>query len=266
MQEIFTKISYKFAQELKHRALYPMPPMNLIRNAGSTDINHYIDNMTLYTRDIIEQCMLKRNSSVLDIGCGAGRVANGLVHYLTIDGSYTGVDSDQRAISWCKKNISVKNSNFEFYSVDIKNDYYHNDDNNQSNQYDLSFLADKKFDCVIALSIFNHLKLGDTKVYLSEISKRLTKNGVAYLTFFTIDDAFFDFRSRTNKHKGLKKSEDGVWYGYKKQSFFAGYEEDFLNQLLDNSNLRIINHSPGSWVQKKKSRIYLDWYLVSSKN
>lgn len=266
MQEIFAKVSDKFYRELGYRAQYPVPPMHLIRNAGSTDIPHYIDNMSIYTKDVIEQCMLKRNSNVWEIGCGAGRIANGLIHYLNIEGSYVGTDVDKEAISWCEENIAVRNANFDFYPIDISNNYYYEDDNQELNKYDFSYLEDRQFDCTIALSVFNHLKLEDTKKYLQEIGRRLNRNGVAYLTFFTIDHEFFAFQERTKQHLNLNRHRNGIWYGYKRQSFFVGYETNVLEQLLASANLRILNHSPGSWAQKKNSRIYLDWYLVASNN
>ena len=266
MQELFTKISDKFYQELSHCSQYPIPPMNLIRNAGSTDVPHYIDNMFIYTKDVIEQCMLKRNSKVWEIGCGAGRIPNGLINYLTVEGSYVGIDVDREAVAWCEKNIAVRNANFEFYPVNVANNYYYEDDNQELNKYDFSYLEDRQFDCAIALSVFNHLKLEDTKQYLQEISRRLTRNGVGYLTFFTIDADFFAFQERTKQHLSLNRHKNGIWYGYKRQSFFAGYESTVLEQLFAAANLRILNHSPGSWAQKKNSRIYLDWYLVTSDN
>ncbi len=263
MQEVYSKIAHSFRQEMSGKAHYPMPPLKLIQFSGSSDIPHYVDNMLLYTGDIIEQCMLKRNSRVLELGCGAGRVANALVNYLDVEGSYVGLDVNEEIIAWCHRDISVRNANFEFYQVNIANNYYYDTDNQQQNSYDFSFLKDDQFDCVIALSLFNHLKLEDARQYLTEIGKRLNRNGVAYLTFFVIDDYFHAFREKTKIHLDLYRTEEGMWHGYERQSFFAGYEEPLLENLFQEAGLTVLTKTPGSWVQKPHARIYQDWYLVT---
>lgn len=259
---IYSQIAESFYWQLKQKAHYPLPPQRLIEYCGSNNIPHYIDNMLLYSKDIIQQCMLKRNHQVLEIGCGAGRIANGLFHYLNKDGQYLGVDVNSEIINWCKKFISNRNSNFQFQQIPAINDYYYQKYNNKANHYNFDFLGDRQFDCVFAVATFNHLRLEDTQQYLQEIGKRLKANGVAYFTFFVIDKEFFEFRKKTKLHSGLRQDSAGVWYGYERQSSFTGYEISTLKELLDDANLRIITYHPGSWAQKKRSRLYQDWLLV----
>lgn len=266
MREIFEKTAARFRQELCNVAQYPIPPLELIKNSGSHNIAHYIDNMIFYTADIIQHCMLKRNSRVLDLGCGSGRIARGLLHYLNIEGSYVGIDVNDSAIAWCIDNLSMQNANFSFHYMHINNNYYYNDDNSQRNIYNFSFLKDRKFDCIIELSLFNHLRLEDTVQYLKEIGKRLDKDGVAYLTFFVIDEEFLSFQKRTGQHVGLRRQENGIWYGYQRQHFFAGYEQHLLQTIFEEAGLVAIASSKGSWAQKSEARIYQDWYLVTAPN
>jgi SAM-dependent methyltransferase len=263
LQWIFSKIAEKFSHELSHVAYSPIPSIELIKSCGSNNIPHYIENMSFYTQDIIRQCILKRNSKILDFGCGAGRIARGLLQYLDREGSYLGIDVNRSAIDWCNQNITTRNANFTFRSIDITNSYYYNDDNLQQNNYDFSFLGAAKFDCIVAICLFNHLKLTDTKQYLQEIAKRLVKDGVAYLTFFTIDEEFFQFRYRTGLHVDLNSGEDGVWHGYQHNDFFAGYETSMLESMFTEARLTVIDSSLGSWAEKSNARIYQDWYLLT---
>lgn len=265
-ESIFSQIADCFYGQLKQKAHYPIPPQKLIEFCGSHNIPHYIDNMLLYSKDIVQQCMLKRNHRVLEIGCGAGRIANGLFHYLNREGSYLGIDVHPQVIDWCQKFISNRSSNFEFQRVPVINNYYYQKNNQKTNYYNFSFLGDRQFDCIFAVATFNHLRLEDTKQYLQEVGKRLSVNGVAYFTFFIINDEFFEFREKTKLHQGLHKDDSGVWYGYERQSSFTGYEIPTLKELLDDANLRIITYHPGSWAQKKRSRLYQDWLLVEKKN
>lgn len=264
-ESIFSQIAQRFHEQLKQQAHYPLPPQKLIEFCGSHNIPHYIDNMLLYSQDIVQQCMLKRNHRVLEIGCGAGRIANGLFHYLNRDGSYLGLDVHPEVINWCNKFISNRSRNFKFQQIPVINNYYYQKNNQQKNNYDFSFLGDRHFDCIFAVATFNHLRLEDTRQYLQEIGRRLTVNGVGYFTFFIINEEFFSFRERTKLHQGLRKNDAGVWYGYERQSFFTGYEIPILKELLDEANLQIITYHPGSWAQKKRSRLYQDWLLVERK-
>jgi cyclopropane fatty-acyl-phospholipid synthase-like methyltransferase len=210
--------------------------------------------------------MLKRNHKVLEIGCGAGRIANGLFHYLNQEGKYLGLDVHPEIIDWCKKFITTRNSNFQFKQLTLSNNYYYQKNNNKFNQYNFDFLGEQKFDCIFAVATFNHLRLEDTQQYLQQIGKRLKNNGVAYFTCFIIDEEFFEFQEKNNLHRGLKQDSAGVWYGYERQSSFTGYEIPTLKYLLDDANLKIITYHPGSWAQKKRSRLYQDWLLVEKNN
>ena len=262
---IYSRIANRFYWELKTKAHEPIPPQKLINYSGSPNVPHYINNMLLYSKDIIQQCMLKRNHKVLEVGCGAGRIANGLLHYLNQEGEYLGIDVDPEIINWCNNFITTRNSNFKFKQVSVVNNYYYEKDNNKVNSYDFDFLGKQEFDCAIAVATFNHLRMEDAQQYLQEISKRLKPKGIAYLTFFIIDQCFIDFKKRTKLHRELKKNETGVWYGYARHSSFTGYEIQTLTELLDDANLRILTYHPGSWAQKKRSRLFQDWLLVERK-
>lgn len=259
---IYSRIADSFYWELKAKSYEPIPPQKLIFYSGSNNIPHYIDNMLLYSKDIIKQCMLKRNHKVWEIGCGAGRIANGLSHYLNREGEYVGIDVNPEIINWCNKFISNRHNNFKFARISVDNNYYYEKSNNKINKYDFSYLGNRQFDCAIAVSVFNHLRIEDTKQYLQEISKRLKIHGIAYLTLFVIDRCFFDFQKRTKTHRNLKKDKQGVWYGYERQSSFTGYEIKTIKELLDETNLKIVSYHPGNWAQKKRSRLFPDLLLV----
>src|SRR5687768_13730695 len=65
---------------------------------------------------------LKPAGSVLDVGCGRGRIAETLVGYLT--GRYEGFDVDADAVRWCDENITPKAPNFRFKVAALHNTLY----------------------------------------------------------------------------------------------------------------------------------------------
>ena len=58
---------------------------------GETFVSHFI-----------EVCNLEPGETVLDIGCGTGRMAVPLLRYLNESGSYFGFDISKKAIRWCR--------------------------------------------------------------------------------------------------------------------------------------------------------------------
>src|SRR5881397_313583 len=61
-----------------------------------------------------ELCGLRRDSRILDIGCGCGRVASALARYISSTGSYDGFDVAKEAVEWCQRHISARFPNFDF--------------------------------------------------------------------------------------------------------------------------------------------------------
>ena len=61
---------------------------------------------------------LAPDGSILDVGCGAGRIAIPLTRYLSQHGRYVGFDVISDAIEWCRANITSRCRNFEFHHLD----------------------------------------------------------------------------------------------------------------------------------------------------
>ncbi len=88
-----------------------------IASAGRDDPNLGINELKL----LINYGLLP-SSTILDVGCGPGRVAISLVYYLNNEGRYFGYDPLEKSIQWCKENISIKNNNFKFDHINIYNE------------------------------------------------------------------------------------------------------------------------------------------------
>src|SRR5438132_12809377 len=100
---------------------------------------------------------LRRTDRVLDIGCGIGRVAIPLTHYLDPAASYDGFDIVKRGIEWCRRHITPRHPNFRFHLADLRSSEYRARGADASH-FPFPF-ADDWFDFAFATSLFTHLVL-----------------------------------------------------------------------------------------------------------
>ncbi len=120
-----------------------IPPPELVQYVGG-DFEEVGKEFMQY---FIEIGNVKPNETVLDIGCGIGRMAVPLMDYLNDDGTYYGFDLFTKGITWCKNNISTRRNNFHFEHVDIYNQFYNPDGKEDASQYKFPY-EDESFDFI----------------------------------------------------------------------------------------------------------------------
>ena len=139
-----------------------------------------------FIKHFIQIGSLKSNETVLDVGCGVGRMAVPLMNYLGDDGAYYGFDLFKDGITWCKNNISTTRSNFHFEHIDIYNQFYN--PNRKRRCFPIRFpYEDESFDFIFLTSVFTHLLPKELEHYVSEIVRVLKKDGRCFITFFLIN-------------------------------------------------------------------------------
>lgn len=139
----------------------------------------------------LRQFGMKPSHSVLDLGCGIGRLATILTQYLDSSGYYFGVDINLGGIAWCHENIHQRYDNFNFVVVNAKNDHYrhpHEYGRQEFANADVPIPAKRTFDFVAAYSLFTHLQWEDTKRYFDLVSAVMKPGAVFLGSWFLIDD------------------------------------------------------------------------------
>jgi SAM-dependent methyltransferase len=140
-----------------------VPPRRLRARTGAPGVSEFIDGGAAAARELAGAAgSLTGVASVLDLGCGSGRV---LPHIASLApaATCTGCDVDGAAIAWAASHhtgISWVRSEFE---------------------PPLPF-ADGSFELVYSISVFSHLdeRLGDA--WLAEVARVLAPGGVALLS------------------------------------------------------------------------------------
>lgn len=120
---------------------------------------------------------LDPRSRVLDLGCGSGRLALGLIERFGGRGSYLGIDVRRDCIDWAREHIQARHGSFRFMRVDAPNQRY-----NPTGKvaFDPSRIAPA--DVVNAWSFFTHQSEDDASRYLRAFAALLEPEGRAHVT------------------------------------------------------------------------------------
>ena len=127
-----------------------------------------------------------KNSIVLDVGCGIGRIERFLAPYCR---EIHCVDVSRRMIKFAKENLK-----------DYKNVFFY-----FNNGKDLRIFPDNKFDFVFSILTLQHLEKEDAYIYITEMHRVLKPNGRIYLQFpnFISDKVFkwfVDYAKKGSRH------------------------------------------------------------------
>lgn len=173
----------ELVDRLPHRrnSLYPLAPLDFV---GGGD---YETTGREFLKHHIEIAGLRPDESILDVGCGIGRMAAPLTSYLSIKGQYDGFDIVKRGVRWATHHITRQFPNFRFHHVDVYNQLYNAVGKVKASEYQFPF-ADNSFDYVFLTSVFTHMLPTDVEHYLSEIGRVLKSGGRALITYFLLND------------------------------------------------------------------------------
>jgi SAM-dependent methyltransferase len=159
------------------------PPAELIEYvSGETDLEQSRAIGELHLEMFVRHGGLKPSDRVLDVGCGAGRVALVLARYLA-GGSYDGFDISRAAVDWCQQNITPWLPNFRFRHADVYNEFYNPTGRCRARRYRFPYPAGT-FDFVFLTSVFTHVLPHDLTHYLCEIARVMRFGGRCLITFF----------------------------------------------------------------------------------
>jgi SAM-dependent methyltransferase len=196
-----------------------IPPAS-IRLGGHnfSDGEDYLSSGKSDVRRLVDSAGLTRDSRVLDIGCGVGRLATGLASEFGGLRNYTGVDVDRGRIMWCRRNL--RGQGVSFIHVDLANARY----NSGGVEIDASFrlpLPDRSIDVIYLYSVFSHMETPDVTVYLHEFARLLRDDGHVFLTAF-LEDGVPDMEINPPDYGTFPGEWDGALHCVRyDSSFFA---------------------------------------------
>jgi SAM-dependent methyltransferase len=158
------------------------PPRRLQRLAGDSDFHETGEE---FDRVMSEVGVLGASDRVLDIGCGAGRIARVLARRLEPPGSYDGFDVIPEAIAWCQRHYRGTPVPFRFRHADVHNAMYNPAGTGRAPEYRFP-VADSSCDLAVAVSVFTHLLSDAAEHYLAEAARVLDRGGRLFSTWFLL--------------------------------------------------------------------------------
>lgn len=160
----------------------PVPPANL-HCVGDGDFlaigQEFLDHLVTVGG-------LGPTDTVLDVGCGVGRIAVPLTQYLAPQGRYLGLDVSAAGIAWCREHVVPLHDGFAFQHLDQHHPLYHPRGTERTSTARWP-VADASVDMVVLTSVFTHLPAAETRQYLREIARVLKPSGRCLSTWFLLD-------------------------------------------------------------------------------
>ena len=159
----------------------PVPPARLVfRVAGTLDRGWFLDSGLRAAQSIRgtladHGVSIEALSSVLDFGCGCGRVIRHLQH---LPGDIHGCDQDAAAVRWCRRNL--RRASFSVNTVEPPLPY-----------------RNEQFQLIYALSVFTHLPARLQQGWMHELWRVLAPGG--YLLLSIHGAAYLDVLSEDER-------------------------------------------------------------------
>ncbi|MFH1092233.1 MAG: class I SAM-dependent methyltransferase [Pseudomonadota bacterium] len=215
---------------------------------GFHDGRRILDLLTVHTE-------LQFNETILDAGCGDGKVGSALA-CRDFEGRYYGFDLNPRRIKALNK-LFQSRPNFNFRHADVFHSYYNPGGRQQPDRFKYPY-EDESMDLIFYNSIFTHMKLGTIAHNLKEARRCLKKEGKIWASFFILDEVYdpnyprLEWRFNTPFDQGFTGNpanpEKSVAFNF-----------DKIFSVLDLSGLRLTRYIPGTWKTPPAS---LDQHLL----
>ena len=207
-------------------SIIPAPDLRWC-GAEFKDDSYYIKSAEGEAKRLIDYFACHTGSSVLDIGCGQGRLAIGLQRILK-SCNYLGLDVDVESIKWCQKYIQQNHPTFRFQHIRVNNERYNKKGDTLTDNFQFD-APEKSINIIYLYSVFSHMFDYNMRIYLKEFGRILKPEGHIFFTTF-VEENVPDFVNNPDN------------YGYDKYSSSLNvvrYEKNYLYAILDENGFAV---------------------------
>jgi SAM-dependent methyltransferase len=238
----------------------PLVPPRWLRFVGGGDFDtvgcHFV-------RHFQQLASLRSDESVLDVGCGVGRIAAALTDFLKPPGSYHGFDIVREGIEWCQREITPQHPHFRFQHANVFNAAYNPRGRYAASDFAFPF-APASFDFVFLTSVFTHMLPEAMSHYLLEIRRVLRGSGRCFATFFILNDESRALMAKPPSLYNFHRDAGGFFTTSPDCPEVAvAYEEAVLRSHFDSAGFALKASYPGGWCGRDVSVDGQDIVLLS---
>ena len=181
--------------------------------------------------------------SILDFGCGCGRVARQLIQQTARPRAYLGFDLHQGMIDWCKVNLAPHAAEFRFEHHDIYNIGLN--PNGGARTLPLP-VGDGTISLFNAISVFTHSMQDQVEYYLHEAVRALKPEGALHATWFLFDKTVFPM---------MQDFQNALFINETDPSNAVIFDREWLKRTAGDAGLVI------TWARPPKIRGF-HWHIV----
>jgi SAM-dependent methyltransferase len=187
--------------------------------------------------------------SVLDFGCGCGRLARQLIQQHEPPQRYLGIDLHEGMIRWCQENLTTHAPQFAFVHHDVFDDSF----NPGEDKPRVAVLPapDGEFTLVNAISVFTHLTEQHVPHYLNEAARVLSDDGIVHASFLFFDKRSFPF---------MQPHTNALYVSWEHPSAAVVFDRGWILETARKAGLTVVAAHPPSirgyqWIlEMRRSR------------
>jgi len=261
------KQKFKAFQEDRQRgqlfgALAPLVPPVAYMYDGPPGLAEFKANGEEFLKIYRENCGLRPDERMLDIGCGTGRKTWPLTQYFDARGVYEGVDITKQGIDWCGEKITPRFPNFHFQQIDVYNKLYNPHGTHSANEYKFPF-PDASFSFVMLGSVFTHMLPDDLENYLREVARMSAAGGRCLISYFLLNDESLRHVEAGEGTLDLKHAFDNYRViSTEVPEEAIAFDESWVRDLYEKLGLKIVRLDYGSWCGRANYLSYQDLVLA----
>ena len=259
------------ALDRRSGALGPLvPPRAINPNIGFTPrrsayAREFVGSGDRIADMLVAYADLRPEQSVLDIGCGIGRVARALTARLSTSGQYQGFDVDPAAVAWCQRAYAAF-GNFSFTHAPVGYVNVRGSAPTRGEEYVFPY-PEATIDLAFSVSVYTHLGRAIIDHYLAETSRVLRPGGMCVNTFFVIDDFAVEAMSAGSADRSYVDQGGGAYLcDPGNPNLGIGFTPDVITSLHGSHGLGVVPPLRfGGWSGRRQAAYVYQDVVVARK-